>query len=79
MKKRLKIADLTEVDSMSFIRIDIPDNDPILKGNVGSIYIRYDPETTELNVEVADLREPLKSKMQIKSFSGGEIVLKMGG
>ena len=78
-KKSLKVSDLTEIEDMSLIRIDIPNPERDDLGVLGGIYLRWDPKAMELNIEVCDFNEPLKGTLQLKSFERGNVVLKMGG
>ena len=82
MKERkpgLKVTDLTEIEDMSLLRIDIPNPERDDLGILGGIYLRWDPKAMELNIEVADFNEPMKGSLQLKSFERGNVVLKMGG
>lgn len=82
MKERkpgLSVTDLTEIEDMSLLRIDIPNPERSDLGVLGGIYLRWDPKALELNIEVADFNEPMKGSLQLKSFERGNVVLKMGG
>ena len=77
--KSLKVSDLTEIEDMSLIRIDIPNPERDDLGVLGGMYLRWDSKALELNIEVCDFNEPMKGSLQLKSFERGNVVLKMGG
>jgi len=78
--KGLKLTDLTQVgDEYSFIRVDIPNPDYLVGGAQGAIFLRWNATQGELNIEVADFAEPLKSNMKLVSYTKGEVVLKLEG
>ena len=78
-KKSLKISDLTELEDISLVKITIPNPERNDLGDLGAIYLRWDPKAMELNIEVCDFNEPMKGSLQLKSFERGNVVLKMGG
>lgn len=75
----LEVENLTQAGPMSFLKILIPETDHLLGNAQGAIYLRWEPQTGELNIEIADFREPLKGSIDLISYTKSDLVIRVGG